>query len=468
MGTNHPQLVFNNAIVPKDTWNIYNRYAILEYKDRFLKDRLGFTAKGYYTQFVRDYSIDLFPASSLFPAFTDANNHQNAGGFQFRFPGMLIQRTGLTLDADVNLPYNIRLLFGGELFWEAMSNSVDHFLSPPNPSNLPIYCPVDASGMLVAGCPRTFINDSSRYVGALYFDAQWRPFQKLALDAGVREQKGFGQWAYAWTTLGSAAIVWNFLPDFHLKANYATGFRPPVFINLAAQPGGVQYGANPNLKNEHSQSIQGEVNARLLKNVRKVRELELRVDYSYTFLQDVITIHNGAYGNSGSRAIHSVEGYGKLYLAGDHFLQASYTFVYSITSDQGVVRNVPQNMFSMGASFNLVKNLLDVNMNLNVFGAYLDPNRYVSGPSPLPGASAGTQARSTDLTFDRLSPVALLQLGARLRLFKERMFISAQFYNVLNQKFYWPDFFNDLTPTTEMTPNPAPGFNFFCNVGYHP
>jgi hypothetical protein len=64
--------------------------------------------------------------------------------------------------------------------------------------------------------------------------------------------------------------------------------------------------------------------------------------------------------------------------------------------------------------------------------------------------------------------VALLQLGARMRLFKERFWISAQFYNVLNQHFYWPDFFNDLTPTTEMTPTPAPGFNFFMSVGYHP
>ena len=48
------------------------------------------------------------------------------------------------------------------------------------------------------------------------------------------------------------------------------------------------------------------------------------------------------------------------------------------------------------------------------------------------------------------------------------MWISGQFYNVLNQQFWWPDFFNDLTPTTEMSPTPAPGFNFFASVGYHP
>jgi iron complex outermembrane receptor protein len=481
IGENHPQIVFNETIVPNDTWNMYNRYVILEYKDRYLKDKLGLTAKGYWTQFVRDYSVQLFPPSTLFPSFIDANNKRNIGGFHFGFPGMLVQRAGVTLDMDVNLPFNIRLLYGGEFFWEAMSDSVDHFASPnygttttgtmTTPADLPIYCPVDAAGKVVSQCPRTFVNDSSRFVGALYVDAQWRPVQKLALDAGVRVQKGFGQWDYDWTPLGSAAIVWNFLPDFHLKANYATGFRPPVFLALAAAPGGVQYGANPYLKNELSQAFQGEVNARLLKNVRKVRELELRIDYSYTYLENLIQIRNGIYGNSGTRAIHSVEGYGKLYLAGDHFLQASYTFNYAITSDVGIARNVPQNWFTMGASFNILKRqmvIFDLNMNLNVFGAYLDYNRYVSGTSPLPPPSDGTVARSSDLTGDRLSPVALLQLGFRLRLYKEHFGISGQFYNVLNQQFWWPDFFNDLTPTTEMTPNPAPGFNCFFNVSYHP
>src|SRR5262249_9754914 len=148
-------------------------------------------------------------------------------------------------------------------------------------------------GNRVPQCPRIFINDSERYVGALYVDAQWRPVQKLALDAGVRVQKGFGQWSYDWTPLGSAAVGWNVLPDFHIKANCATGFRPPVFNALGAAVGGVSYGPNPNLKNELSQSFQGEVNARLLKNVRKVRELELRIDYSYTYLENLIQIRNG-------------------------------------------------------------------------------------------------------------------------------------------------------------------------------
>jgi outer membrane receptor protein involved in Fe transport len=64
--------------------------------------------------------------------------------------------------------------------------------------------------------------------------------------------------------------------------------------------------------------------------------------------------------------------------------------------------------------------------------------------------------------------VALLQLGVRLRLFRERVTVSGQFYNVLNQHYYRPDAFYDVTPSVEQTPLPAPGFNFFTSIAYHP
>src|SRR6476659_4542437 len=72
VGDVHPQLVFNQSIVKHNTWTSFDRYAILEYKDRFWKDRFGIVGKLYYTQFVRAYAVQLFPQSSLFPAFTNA------------------------------------------------------------------------------------------------------------------------------------------------------------------------------------------------------------------------------------------------------------------------------------------------------------------------------------------------------------------------------------------------------------
>ncbi|HZS38190.1 MAG TPA: TonB-dependent receptor [Polyangia bacterium] len=494
LGELHPQVGFANTLVPGESFTAYDRYAILEYKDRFWKDRFGFTAKGYWVQSLRAFNIELYPPSATFPPFTQMGGLPNVGGLHFDISAMLIQHTGVTLDADLNLPHGIRILGGGEFFYEGVSNSTAYFNASPFPDQqLPLYCPVQTIPSTTGGpptyrplpfCPRQFVNDASRVVVAGYVDAQWRPFQKLTLDGGVRLQKGLGNRPYDLVPLYSGAIVWNFLPDFHLKANYATGFRPPVYQNIASALGGLNYGGSPDLKTETSQSFQGEINARLLRNVRKVRELELRADYSYTFLDRVIVIRQGTYANSGKRAIHSVEAYAKLYLAGDHFLQASYTYLNSVTSDSGTSRGVPNHWFTIGGTFNVIKSKpgnfrtaginpsLDFNFNLTVLGAYEDPNRYVSsltGPKiDLNRAGDTAVARTTDLAFDRLTPVALLQLGVRLRFLGEKLAVSGQFYNVLNQRYYYPDEFYDLTPSTEMTPTPAPGFSGLVSVTYHP
>jgi outer membrane receptor protein involved in Fe transport len=399
------------------------------------------------------------------------------GGLRFGFAGQQIFRFGGTVDLDVNLPFNLKLLAGGEFFYEGLRQSNVKFADPSDVTYLPLLCPVSEDPGMTSGfsripsCPRIYGSDTGRYVAAGYVDAQWNPFQKLTIDGGVRIQKGFGDLDYDLVPLGSAAVVYNFLPDYHVKLNYATGFRSPVFQNTSIPAGGVSFGSNPNLKTEGSQSFQGELNGRLLRNVRKVRELELRADYSYTVLSNLIQIRGGLYGNTGKRLIHSAEGYAKLYLNGDHFLQASYTYLNSTTTDAGVVRTTPNHWVVLGASFNIVKNLLDLNMNLSIFGAYEDANRVptgLSGPMTGNGVYTGTTTASTsDLAFDRLTPVADVQLGFRLRFMKDKLQVSGQFYNVLNQHYYFPDNFSDLTPTIEMTPLPAPGFNFYANVSYH-
>ncbi len=473
-GDMHPNLGFGSVLISQgENWQHYDRYGVLEYKDRFAKDRIGLTVKGYGTQFVRDFSIQLFPSSAFLPR--NPANPNDVGGLNLNFTGQKIFRFGGTADLDFNLPFHIRLLAGGEFFYEGLRDSSAHFVDPSDVNDLPILCPVQPDGTpggytRIPLCPRVYGNDTGRYVAAGYVDAQWRPFQKLTLDGGVRIQKGFGDLPYDLVPLGSAAIVYNFLPDYHVKLNYATGFRSPVFQNTSIPAGGVSYGSNPNLKTEGSQSFQGELNARLLRNIRKVRELELRADYSYTVLSNLIQILGGQYGNTGKRAIHSVEGYAKLYLNGDHFLQASYTYLNSTTTDAGVVRTTPNHWVVLGASFNIVKNLLDLNMNLAVFGAYEDPNRVPTGSAASAGGNdftGATTAATSDLGWDRLTPVANLQLGFRLRFLKDRLQFSGQFYNVLNQHWYYTDPFGDLTPSIETQPNPAPGFNFFANLSYH-
>jgi len=118
--------------------------------------------------------------------------------------------------------------------------------------------------------------------------------------------------------------------------------------------------------------------------------------------------------------------------------------------------------------FNLVKDILDVNGNLTVMGSFEDPNRFRSAEFTVPGGTAGHIARYSDLVIDQLPPVALLQLGLRLRLFQDRVVASVQAYNVLNQRYAYPDAFYDQAPTIEMRPTPAPGFSFFASLTVRP
>jgi outer membrane receptor protein involved in Fe transport len=478
-GKIHPQLSFGNVLAaPPHRFDYYDRWVILEYKDRFWKQRFGVSARGYFTQLVNDVSPHILPASGAFPPFMEPDGTTNPGGLAFRnFGGGFMQRTGATLDLDLNLPRGVRILGGAELFWESMSNNIQDFPTPQSPASLPAYCPVRDQGggrfALIDNCPRQFYDDASRLVVAGYLNLQYRPVRQLTLDAGARLQQAFGNPHHDLVPLWSGALVWSFLPGFHFKATYARGFRSPYFYATQAALGSLNT-TGRGLQTELSQAFQGELNARLLRDRRQIRELELRVDYSYTFLDRLIQLQQSGYSNNGQRAIHSVELYGRLYLHGDHVLWASYTFLWMQAADLGVIRALPGQWASLGLSINVVPKMFDLNANLLVTSAYRDPNRVPNGPGSLPPCPPGSmgcfdptsQATPTDLTFDRLTPVALLQLGFRLRFFKERFGVNGQFYNVLDQRYWLPDFSYDLTPSFDFTPLPAPGFSFFASLNY--
>src|SRR5262249_39727978 len=158
----------------------------------------------------------------------------------------------------------------------------------------------------------------------------------------------------------SGTTVWNFIPGWHLKANFSQGFRPPVFANTSVNGAAVNLGGNPNLKNEFSSAGQGEINARVLRNVRKVRELTMRVDYSYTRIDNLIVVNNGGYQNSGNRGINSAEFLGRLYLRGDHSFQLGYTFLQVVDDIKGIGRYTPNHWFTLNATVNLIRDRLNL------------------------------------------------------------------------------------------------------------
>jgi len=99
---------------------------------------------------------------------------------------------------------------------------------------------------------------------------------------------------------------------------------------------------------------------------------------------------------------------------------------------------------------------------VRVYASFLDANRYPAHPGGLPGTTSS--AGSTDVTFDRISPVAVVQAGVRLRLVGERLLIQAQVYNAFNQRYWLPDVVNQLRPNEQSTPIPAPGLSFFASL----
>lgn len=473
---------------PKNFVNTFDRYITLQYKDRFLKDRIGLDAKLYGIQFERAINFVVLPGTLL-----------NPPGVNLSTP-VRSYRLGFSVDGDATLPLRNRLLFGGDVFHERVSDT-NLELSVENPAALPQNCPLAegstvANRIFVPGCPLPFVFGADRTVLAFYISDQFRPISKLILDAGVRYQAGFGKRGYRGGNagdngeiLGSASVVYNFFSEMFLKANYASGFRPPVFNNSDSNGAAVQFAGNTRLENERSQAFQGEINARVLKNVGPIRALQLRVDYAFTYLTNLTVISGGSYTNGrqdsisqsqllvqagllksdderSKRYIHSVEAAARLY-AGDGVFSLGYTYLHITTNDRGVLRSMPQHQFSLGWVQPIVR-WLDVNGTFLLIGGYDDPNRLRSVSTLLPDGSLATIANFSDITYDRLPPQAQLNFGLRAKFLKNRLWSSINFYNVLNQRAYYPDVFNDQAPTLEVIPNPAPGWSFFFQVGGKP
>lgn len=470
--------------------NMYDRYAVAEYGSRLADGRAGINFKAYGVQFVRDFPHlgVLAPIPSLLE-----------GGLSFGFNGTSY-RTGGAVDGDVELPQNVRFNYGAEGFREFTINDVTTsrqgdglqatFIGPDVLERLPVPCPREPdpdaavpSPRIVAGCPLTIAFPSDRTVVGAYANPQWRPTKKLILDAGARLQvspEAFGTYSYPLTRLFSGTAVWNFVPGWHLKLNYAEGFRPPVFNNISSNGEAVQIDGAPDLKVETSQAAQAEINARIFKGERRIRELSFRTDYSYTKLENLIQIVSGRYVNTADRAMHSGEALAKLYVQGGHRIELAYTFLKVFTRDKGVHKSFPEHMFHLTGVFNVIDDKLTMFTDLRVVGAMEDPNRIVehrdyeydmdatipgSVVNTTTGASGPLRSATTDLTLDRLPPAADLSLGMTLTPI-ENLAIRGTVWNAFNARYYQPDAFFDYEPRLEFLPNPWEDWRAYVSATY--
>jgi len=484
-GTTDPTCVDPERASRSNRADAWDRYGVLEYRTRFANQKAGITARAYAIDFVRTFD----PLQVLAPSLT------LPGGLSVRADESAY-RVGAALDGDVELTPELRVLYGGEAFREWKPDNVATSIQgagtestlpgPYNYAHLPVPCPriYDPAAMAivqVAGCPLTFAFPADRVVLGAYLDPQYRPNKKLIFDLGGRLQVApgaLGLLAYDLNTTVAATMVWNFIPNWHLKLNYAQGFRPPVFNNTTANGEAVQIGGNPALKVETSDAAQVEVNARIFKGERRIRELTFRIDGSYTRMNNLIAISSGTYANSGDRALTSLEFLGKLYVQGGHRIEFGYTYLRGETSDIGRLRSLPENTFSLAGVWQLVANRLSATTTLKVNGAAEDPNRLVeyrgstystcngSDPACKPGTPLNTvTVLPTDLVMDRLPPVADLTVGLSYTPTPKLLF-SLTAYNALVSHAYQADVYFDYEPHLEYLPNAYEGFRAFLSGSY--
>jgi outer membrane receptor for ferrienterochelin and colicin len=243
-----------------------------------------------------------------------------------------------------------------------------------------------------------------------------------------------------------------------------------VFNNTVSNGEDLQINGNPKLNVETSDAAQAEINARIFKGERRIRELAFRIDASYTRITNLIQVAGGQYFNSGERDLASVEFLGKLYIQGGHRIELGYTYLRGDTSDKGLLKSLPEHWFNLATVFQLVSNKLVATTNLKVVGAAEDPNRLVDyrGLMADPTTGAATNpliVLPTDLVMDRIPPIAELSAGVTW-MPVPKLAIRAQVYDALAGHYYQPDAFSDYEPHLEYLPNPFEGFRAYVSALY--
>jgi outer membrane receptor protein involved in Fe transport len=444
-------------------WKMYDQHVMLRYRNRFWEDRFRMEARAFYTKFnvVMERYVSL-PPSSLLKDGVVVN--QDYSG----------QRVAGTSDIQLRLSSDHRLMLGGELVYDWAPLSKANFLTNwPTIDRTPIVCPPDEPGKR---CPAIISFDSSRLTGGLFLNWQGRLHKTLLLDAGARVQGSQGKRALDPVYLFSGGAVWTFLPRWNLKLNYAEGYRPPPFTRTDGNGEGISWSGNPNLDVERSRAIQGEINTSLLRGRGAIRTLNIRADYAYSWVSDLINNLNGGFVNLSDRGIQSVEFLSDMRMKHGHWFSVGYTFLHQADSVVGRIRSIPNQWISTRALLNLFNRQLFVSSSLLVISSLEDYNRaYPLNSAPVflghmqdgePVLTDTHTGRASDMTVDRVRPLPLWNVGLRFLLPDQGWRFDLDAYNLLDATGFFPEGWMDQTAFLETVPNPRPGFALFFKGQY--
>ncbi|MCB9787332.1 MAG: TonB-dependent receptor [Deltaproteobacteria bacterium] len=470
------------------------RLVNLSYGDRFRGSDVGVKARVYFVQWQIDESpFGAFPASPLLFADTSSVFGGNTKDFHLEMTADLVARAGAAVDIDVRLTPDLTLVTGAEGIYDLNRGLVQRFFAPDSvgqcqegftyePDNPYLKCRIE----------QTLVDDTERFIGAAFAQLDWRVVAPLRLNAGLRVQ--FSD-AYSPALLYSGGLVWRMFDQTHLKLFTASGLRPPSFTSTDVRTtySGASYLANPNLDVETSQSVELELNSMLLRDIGPFRDLYLRANGALTFLDNIISQPSGRFQNSAKRTIGSAEGLMRLRFEAGHELWANYTFtrVFDDDAEGGELRNFARHMGTIGGRVALLDDHIEFDLVLNVKGAMKDPNRppvvdstgaysvscarllaqdlpadhpdaRLRSACALPGLASGVWVRAGQQRTETIRPLALLDVGVRFKNLWRDLTASIFVYNLLDHRYYEPDFFQD--PRLMSRPQPKPGLSIFGQV----
>jgi outer membrane receptor protein involved in Fe transport len=452
------------------------QHAFLRYQGRHLDDKLRIDSRVFFFNmdaFMNRY-VSLIPTST-FPSGVVVE--QDLGG----------SRVGGSLDAEATLPWGIRLLAGGEMFYDWFPEIRANFHTSEEmiKARLPYACPEHIAPFEKyegRNCGIVVIFETNRLTAGGFVDLQKKLLDNLVVEAGARLQGSGGKRALDPVVLLSGGVVWGFMPNWALKLNYAEGYRPPPLHRSDANGEGVNYSGNPNVEVESSRSIQGEINAMVLRGRRAIRQLGFRADYSYTWINNLIQVVNGSFHNAAEVGIHEVELLTELALKKGHRFALGYTFLDIANSDLGKIRTVPNQWLTARVLVNLWNQQLFVSSNLHLRASAEDPNKYPANKSApanigdveldpngnvVPKAVDTWVAWPTDVVLDRVPPMALWNAGVRFRFKDPQVELAADVYNILGGRLWDSEQQFDPAAYLEITPVPwSPGTSFFLNASY--
>ncbi len=466
------------------------RLVNLSYADRFADSAVGINSRLYLVTWdIQENPFGVYSASPVLYA-----SYGHTRDLRLGLVSDLIARTGAAVDVDIAVTDDLTVITGAEAFIDTQRGIQQHFWASDVLGVCPegfTYAPDDP--YLPCRITDTLIGDVTRLISGAFVSADWRLHDRFALNGGVRLQASD---AYDPTLLYSGGLVWELLERTHLKVFASAGLRPPSTNSTHTRDttSGVTFQANPDLQAETSSSLEGELNTTLLRDAGPLRDLFLRFNGAYTLMDNVIGRPGGRFENSGQRDIVSGEAMVRLRFDAGHQLWANYTYtqVFDDAWAGGEIRNFARHMGNVGGTLSLLGGSIELTGIVNVKGSMQDPNRrFVADPSrPDLGATCAqlsTQAIPSEHPLSRLQaicampgmgdgvwvfpgtdvtetirPLTLVDVGVRFKNLWRDMTASVFLHNLLDHRYYEPDFFGD--PRVLSRPQPKPGLSVFAQL----